>query len=328
MTGLADIDALREWAKEIGGRAAQIRDGSNGATTEEEDDASAKDSLRLAHYTSVEAIISMLQVEGGGLRLSDSSTMNDPEEGRATRDGRAILRLLQEEFGEDSWLWKRYGSASVCCFVGIEEDDGPGVDAGNDLLYWRLYGNECRGVSIAIGSHLARSLVESAVVQRVVYADEPRMVSDIAAVSSLLEELDKLHQAACEAGLWERICDEAIPECDLLMAQRFLWKRQHYEMEREYRAVAFTTEGENEVGEDTKFSSRGLHVQYGRICRYVQVPELNCDAILTTGSQITIGSNVPKPEEVRETIARLVEGLGRAPNVVGTQVSKIQYRQR
>ena len=327
MTELTGIDALRERAKEIGDKAAQFRQGFRDSANEEED-TSPKDSLRLAHYTSVEAIISMLQVDGGGLRLSDSSTMNDPEEGQATRDGRAILHQLEREFGKESWLWKRYGSANVCCFVGIEGDGEQGIDAGNDLLFWRLYGNECRGVSIAMDSHKAQELVDSAVVQRVVYADEPRMVSDIAAVSSLLEELEELHQTACEVGLWDQICDEAIPECDLLMAQRFLWKRSHYEMEREYRAVAFTTEGEDNASEDSRFSSRGLHVQYGRICRYVQVPVLNCESILTTGSQITIGSNVANQEEVKGMIARLVESLGRAPNVVGTQVSGIRYRQR
>lgn len=51
-------------------------------------------SLQLAHYTSLEALISMLQDSDGGLRLSDSSTMNDPGEGHATRDGREISRLL------------------------------------------------------------------------------------------------------------------------------------------------------------------------------------------------------------------------------------------
>ena len=327
MTDLTDIDALRGWAKEIGDKAAEARQGSKESANEGED-TSAKDSLRLAHYTSVEAIISMLQMDGGGLRLSASSTMNDPEEGQATRDGRAVLHQLEREFGEDSWLWKRYGSANLCCFVGIEGDGERDIDAGNDLLFWRLYGNECRGVSIAMDTHKARELVDSAVVQKVIYADEPRMVSDIAAVSSLLEELYELRQRACGVGVWDQICDEAIQECDLLMAQRFLWKRPHYGMEREYRAVAFTTEGEDNASEDSRFSSRGLHVQCGRICRYVQLRALNCEAIFTTGSQITIGSNVAKPEEVKETIARLVEGLGRAPNVVGTQVSGIRYRQR
>ena len=327
MTDLTEIDAFRKRAGEIGDKAAEIRRGSEESTSEKED-TSAKDSLRLAHYTSVEAIISMLQVDGGGLRLSDSSTMNDPEEGQATRDGRAVLHQLEREYGEESWLWRRYGSANVCCFVGIEGGGEQDIDAGNDLLFWRLYGNECRGVSIAMDTHKAQELVYSAVVQKVIYADEPRMMFDIAAVSSLLEELDELRKAACEGGVWDQICDEAIQECDLLMAQRFLWKRPHFEMEREYRAVAFTTEGEDNASEDSRFSSRGLHVQYGRICRYVQLPPLNCEAILTTGSQITIGSNVAKPEEVKKTIAGLVEGMGRAPNVVGTQVSGIRYRQR
>ena len=106
MTDLTEIHVLRKRARVVGDKAAEIRQGYKKSTGEKEN-TSTKDSLRLAHYTSVEAIISMLQVDGGGLRLSDSSTMNDPEEGQATRDGRAVLHQLKGEFGEESWLWRR-----------------------------------------------------------------------------------------------------------------------------------------------------------------------------------------------------------------------------
>ena len=271
-------------------------------------------------------MISMLQASGGGLRLSDSSTMNDLEEGKATRDGRAISHLL-EEFGKESWLQKRYGSANVCCFVGVDREEDQNIEAGDDFLFWRLYGRECRGVSIAIASHKSRELVEASLIQEVVYTEEPRMQVDIAAMSSLLQDLDSLRNEACTAGVWNEIYKLAIPDCDLLFGQRFLWKRSHYKMEREYRAVAFITEDEKEACEDSGFSCRELHVQYGRIRTYVQIPQLSCDSIITTGSQITIGSNVPKACEAMNKVKRLVEvELGRAPNVVGTRVSDIRYR--
>ena len=106
--------------------------------------------FRLAHYTTLEAVISMLQSPKGGLRLSDSSTMNDPEEGCATRDGRHIRHLLDDEFEQDSWPRRRYDHAHVCCFVGVDRGAKNDVEPGDDLLFWRLYGNDCRGLSMGI----------------------------------------------------------------------------------------------------------------------------------------------------------------------------------
>ena len=234
----------------------------------------------------------------------------------------------REECGTESWPWKRYSSANVCCFVGVDQGEDEDIDPGDDLLFWRLYGNECRGVSIAMASHLSEKLVKSLVVQRVVYTDEPRMRVDVAAIAAVLGDLDGLRVRAFEADLWPQICQVVVPVCDFLLGQRFLCKRSHYEMEREYRALAFVTQDGNDAPEDFGYSSRGLHVQYGRIRTYVQILDLSCESILTTGSQVTIGNNVPKSRDAKGRVARLVEGLGRAPNVVGTRVSGIRYRPR
>ena len=282
-------------------------------------------SLRLAHYTSLEAIVSMLQTSDGGLRLSDSATMNDPDEGRATKDGRFIFNLLKDEFRKESWVWKRYSSAHLCCLVGIDRAENPGIEVGDDLLFWRLYGNECRGVCITMPPHLSNELVKSLVVQRVVYTEEPSMQVDVAAVSQLLEDLDDLRSRACKVGLWPKICQEVIPACDLLLGQRFLLKRSHYEMELEYRAVTFVTQGDDDAPEDCRFVSRGRHVRFGRIRTHVQIPELLCKSILTTGSRITIGGNVPHPTDAKDTLGSLLaKELNHVP--VTTGVSEIRYR--
>ena len=111
------------------------------------------------------------------------------------------------------------------------------------------------------------------------------------------------------------------------MAYRFLHKRPHYSMEREYRAVAFVTD--DDAPEDQRFSARGHHVQYHRIRRYVQIPEVACDRILGTASRITIGANVPEGDYVRDNVATLVsKSLGLAPNVVSVRVSRTRYRPR
>ena len=315
-----ELEKLQEIATNIAQRARSLLESTYSIRRE------SSTKLHLAHYTSLEAIVSMLQASNGGLRLSDSDTMNDPDEGRATRDGRFILKLLEDEFGKDSWVWKRYSSAHLCCLVGIDGEKKRDIEVGDNLLFWRLYGNECRGVSIAIPPHLSNKLVESSVVQKVVYTKEPDMKADVAAISRLLGDLNELRRRACKADLWPQICQKVIPACDLLLGQRFLLKRSHYEMEEEYRAVAFVTQGDDEAPEDSRFVPRGRHVRLGRIRTYVQIPELGCESILTTSSKITIGKSVPHPEVTRETVASMVEQLGKAPNVVATGVSQIHYR--
>ena len=327
MGGPSDLKLLQGEAKKIVRSARELCDSPHGIRR----DPLCTDrlsSLRLAHYTSLEAIVSMLQTSDVGLRLSDSSTMSDPWEGRATSDGRAIYRLLEDEFGRESWVWKRYSSAHICCLVGIDQTEHKGPVAGDELLFWRLYGNECRGVSIGMPLHLSKSLVESSVVQKVIYTDERRMEVNLAAISRLLEDLESLRSRACEGGVWSEIVSIVIPECDLLLGQRFLLKRSYYEMEREYRALAFVTQEDDNAPEDRRYSCRGLHVQHSRIRAYIQLPELSSASIFTTGSQITIGNNVPDAPDAEDTVTSLLKGLGIAPNVVKVGVSQVEWRPR
>lgn len=69
-------------------------------------------------------------------------------------------------------------------------------------------------------------------------------------------------------------------------------------------------------------------MQYGRVRQYVQIPELNCVSILTTDSQITIGSNVPEPDNARDALREVIKGSAAIPGAVSIRVSKIMYRSR
>lgn len=324
MTSSGSLDALRPDANAIVHRAGELLQSWTAARTAplSEEDLS---SLHLAHYTSLETIVYILQTPDGGLRLSDTSTMNDPEEGCTTMEDRAISRLLESEFGKESWLWQRYGAANVCCFVGIVSTSEPNIDAGDDLLFWRLYGNDCRGVSITVPPHASRPLVESSTVDRVMYTDEPPREVNQSLSPSLLRDLSDLRCRARDADLWSEISPRVLAAFDPLFKQRFLRKRPHYAMEREYRAVTFQSEDDLE---DARYSYRGQHVQYGLIRRYVQIPELSCGSILTTNSQITIGSNVPESSTAKATLSSLLESQGKARGVVSVRVSKIPYRPR
>lgn len=321
MSASSDFDALRREADDIANRARELLSSwnvaGNGGPL-----AKGLSSLYLAHYTSLEAIVAMLQTPDGGLRLSDTSTMNDPDEGRATVDGRVIWHFLKNEFGTDSWLWRRYGAAHVCCFVGLEYTGDQ--DAGDDLLFWRLYGNDCRGVSITIPSLKSKPLVESGIVDEVMYTDGPSLKIDTTSFSTLLKDVDNLR--ARDLSLWSRICPRVLPVCDLLFKQRFLRKRAHYGMEREYRAVAFLSGSD---AEDSGYSHMGRHVQYGRVRRFVQIPELSCESIFTSGSRITIGSNVPEVDDARNALRDLLNASSvEFPNGVAISTSNIRYRTR
>ena len=193
------LDGLRQEAVAIADRARNLQRPWNEAKNVS-DSVDEEMSLTLAHYTSLEAVVSMLQSQQGGLRLSDTSTMNDPEEGCATSEGSCIAHLLRTKVGEDSWLWKRYGAAHVCCFVGIERTGEQTIDAGDDLLFWRLYGSDCRGVSITMPPLTSRDLVERSVIGRITYADELPIQMDLSTFTTFVRDLEELHTQASGRG--------------------------------------------------------------------------------------------------------------------------------
>ena len=326
MSSNSELNALRARAAWVADRADDLwrSNDSDGAPQPNKVETT---SLHLAHYTSLQAIISMLQDRDGGLRLSDSATMNDPDEGKATTDDRMFLELLTDQ-STAQWLRNRYESAYLCCFVGIVGKREPPIDAGDDLLYWRLYGDECRGVSIAMPPHFTETLVESSVVRRVIYTDEPRFQNDLASMAEILKKLDDLRSCALAADLWPEVCWDVLPSCDRLFAQRFLHKRSHYSMENEYRVVVFDAGADSVGAERSPIACRGMHVQFGLCRRFVQVPQLNCEAFLTTKTQITIGSNVSEPNEARLAITTLLQERDIAPSVVPVRVSDMRYRPR
>lgn len=320
-----DTESLILEANEISDEAKSLLDKRYKPNTQKTTDGTS--TFKLAHYSTLQAIISMLQNPDGGLRLSDSSTMNDPEEGKASADGRFISSLLDNEFSADAWIRRRYEASHICCFVGGKSRDlDTQITIDDDLLFWRLYGGECRGVSLTLSSSLSNSLLMSSQVQEVVYANDPPMRVDLSQVLPLLQRLEKLHTHAISAECWDTIYPLVLPNCDSLMAQRFLQKLAHYDMEREFRAVKFVTNGEEAI-EDKLYTTSGYHVQYRVLRRYVEVQELACRSIFSTDSVITIGRNVPEIGSLTQQINEMLEkNLGHAPNVVKVRTSKRRYR--
>ena len=274
MSDSKDLEVLQREADGIVNRACELLKSWTNTRTDLTSDEELS-SLRLAHYTSLAAIVSMLQTPSGSLRLSDTSTMNDPYEGGATMEDRTVLQWLENEFGKETWLCQRYGAANVCCFVGIAGTD-QSIDPGNDLLFWRLYGNDCRGISITLPPHLSKNLVSSLIVDRVMYTDKPSLENDLSLFSSLIRDLDALRCRAHSADLWSKICPKVLAACEPLFKQRLLSKRPHYKPECDYRAVAFQSEDD---AYDTRYSDSGRHVRYATYSQIrLAIPELSCAA--------------------------------------------------
>ena len=277
--------------------------------------------LHLSHYTSTAALTSMLTSSDGGLRLWDSATMNDPDEGSTTSEGEMLLDVLNDDFGEGSWLWHRYAIAHIGCFVGTTRGEGGAVgyrviDVGDDLLFWRLYGDQCRGLSLTMPPHVCGPLLGTSVVQKVTYRDEPPMPTNRRDVVGVLREVDRLRHQGLETGAWPEMQQGVIRLLDRLFVKRFLHKRSHYEMEQEYRAVVFAGREEDDVAPSTPIVRRGSQIRGGVERTWVQIPEFDRQGIFTTNSQITIGSNVPSADNVRVELVGMLERLGKDPHVI------------
>ena len=296
-------------------------------------DAEEQCPLVLSHYTSTAALKSMLKSPDGGLRLWDSATMSDPDEGRTTGHGAMLVEVLSDTFGEDSWMWRRYAAAHIGCFVGTTRGTSGAVgyrtiDAGDDLLFWRLYGDQCRGVSLTIPDHVCGPLLGQSVVHRVTYGDQPLIPISGREVERVLRAIDKLRTRALEAGEWPEIQKAVIRQLDQLFITRFLHKRSHYELEQEYRAVVFVGDETDDVGPSVEVSGRGTDVQGGVRRTWIQIPEFGCERIFTTASQINIGSNVPDAKNVKKDLTAMVTALGKNPKVIAIRISEIGYRPR
>ena len=198
------------------------------------------------------------------------------------------------------------------------------ITLGDHLLYWRLYGNDCRGASISLPTHLVEKLLKQSIIDRVIYSDEqPDYEPKISSLLKLLQDIDELRSEAIKEGTWPKICGNILPDTDRFFKQRFLHKRSDFNMEREYRAITFIS---NDNAEDYVNMKRGQHVQFGLIRNYLQIVDLNCQSIFTSGTKITVGNNVRNSREAKEYIAETLRKQGTDYLGVSVSVSQIEYR--
>ena len=263
------------------------------------------------HYTTIGVLMQLLQspgsATGGTIRLYDSMHLNDPDEGNY------LPRRISSEpqFG---WL------ADQQEFVGRDETEGPvneiaylasfvaGDKAADNLVFWRTYGREGRGCSIVCS-------MDPKDVQKVLYGDDVKKTTDLlrpilTALTPIVEANDENVAALLAETVWSS-----------LRSILYLYKSSAYDYEDERRCVLPSSEVKDE---DICFEYEDKPFEMPRIRHYVARPELSINALLPSGSRITIGPCVPQPNHVRRRLSTIANRtLDGGPEI---RRSEIPYR--
>ena len=251
----------------------------------------------IAHYTSVEAIYSILhenkEKSSSHLRLYDAASLNDPNEGKFLKDG----------FMNDyKWLGdeKLDTEAFVCSFVSGDKY------IGDNLAYWQAYGKDGLGCSIQIPIEADEKRFQ------LVHYGEEEVEKAHRRFKDYFELADKLFNKLPDSGK-ESFPTEFWKTFD---KNRFLYKSNDYEHEKEYRCVVVPGH-EKEI--KYHFKSEGPYLR-----RSIHEEKLRTDRVLTSGSKIFIGPRVPDKKRIR----RKLEKLARQSGLFGPRFccSSIPYR--
>lgn len=262
------------------------------------------------HYTSIDALVSMLQDASkdsgkSSLRLYDSIHMNDPDEGN----------YFDRNFNPTkkyNWLGKKEVShAYIASFILPKSEE----DMSNQLLFWRTYGKEGEGCSLSLP-------VPRSGLQKVRYGIEgiECTVEELGSVLDLLDPLLKISrsiQKELAQIVWEAL--EKI---------RYLHKNEAYKYERECRFVV----AESNISNKNKiyFDDQDRNKDLTHIRHYYEHKDLEIKNLLVTGSSITLGPCVSHPYSHPYNMEYYIKTLMRRANLEGPKIkrSKIPYRNR
>ena len=254
---------------------------------------------RVIHYTTVRAVVSMLQgklleLPGASLRLYDTEHSNDPEEGRYLFRSLDLPPDLQ-------WVAEPTPShAYVTSFVIPAQ----GQDLSDDLPFWRAYGDDGQGCALRVA-------VPRSNLQRVLYGPPEKelragLLSLFEAVTPIALLTDTIAKRIRES-LWEG-----------LASIRYLYKDDAYEHEGECRIVVL----KEDVGEESAHFDYQEHTGYLR--RYCERSYLDVMALFPSGTSITVGPAAPHREDLRYSL----DLMGRRLRLLGLRIrtSGIVYR--
>ena len=266
------------------------------------------------HYTSIPALVSMLQKaacieEESFLRLYDSAHFNDPEEGKFF--DRNLFRLKGHKL-------LKMGSAPhayITSFIMPHEEK----DLTDNLVFWATYGKEGMGCSLKLpvtSSQLRRVLYGTDKVRRT----DQLLKSMLSILDDCLEPLISIPDSSQQTDVQAILLDTVAGYLEKL---RYLYKSEAYNYENECRyVIPESVSNRDSIG----FEYQELAESVVRIRHYYEVEELNLKKILVTGSSIRLGPRVVNPDNVRYYLSELLR-RARLPGPK-IRISCIPYQKR
>lgn len=278
------------------------------------DDGQARSTgAHLAHYTSWENAIAIVNQDKPVMRMYSYEQANDPLEG-------CVQPLEWTKVRDDAtWLKEYENSGTVGAdpgsVFGYSFSSGNTASIGDDLMYWRLYGNNGDGCSFmmpTVPSDMYKVRYRRRDGKPNDNADEDkevarRMRALLNACEHTVESVGDDHRS----GVGGIVAAAAIRVLD---GYRYLVKDEAYRDENEWRRV--------EVNPSLQ---RVRHeVDETKVRRYVDGPPIS--QLLLSGSEITIGPTVHSRYAARSYVEKMVRKRSILSPTV--KVSAKSYRRR
>lgn len=268
------------------------------------------------HYTTLTAAASILDT--GGFRMYNTESFNDPTEG-ASLDRKAVVDHLR---GRYEWLPEpvddsdstRPGTAYAFCAFPVDTDS-EGEQPEDDLVRWRLYGDDGRGCSIKFNVPPGTLSMYTMNYTRIAdYRKEclPKSLPSIACLGDRIGEIGR-SVASLPVEHRARFGSVVMDSVNFFLNwYRHLVKDRHYRDEREIRALEIVGNGKRVE----------YHAERRRVRRFVTGPRIrDC---LRSRSLITVGPNVRYPRVVAAYLRRCLAEAGCTDTAVAT--SDAPYR--
>lgn len=273
------------------------------------DESKEQENILVIHYTSIAKIVSMLQVASNHnkksiFRLYNSFHFNDSEEGNY---------LTQNLLQDYKWLGKTTTRHAYIASFILPDSKENEEKMSNNLIFWRTYGQEGEGCSLALLAPLSR-------LREVSYgpdSDNAKLsVKEIRAVLDLLAPL-RIDNPAVPEVIQKRLADNVLKPLEKI---RYLYKNDGYEHEKECRCVILESEIEDN---DKKFEYQDRNNYPPRIKHYCEDKDFHLEKLMGSGSYITLGPCVPYRDDVNYCIGVLKERANWKSEI---RNSKIPYR--
>ena len=254
----------------------------------------------VVHYTSWENVRKIFDDSENGcpvLRMYNYESANDPQEGRIMppewKRLERELNDLTEEHDPRSRENRRAGTTYGCSFssgdVGIEDD----------LMFWRLYGNDGVGATLKLGTvpdRMYKVRYRDGLRRRGERAEDLVVAKRIGELLGIgmdtIEQAPKADRGAVGAGIAKALRR-------VLDGYRHLVKSRAYEHESEWRMIKVMP-AKQEINYD---------VDGGIVRRYIVGGKI--EDLFLSASRVTLGPKVPNSGgAAREYIERMVEKHG------------------